>query len=437
MGELRIETSRGMAGTIVPQGNKNEALPVVAASLLNPGVTRLDNLPDILDVRTMLQLVQGLGARVERGADGHSAVIQADRLLDGQPDGTLCAQIRASLLLAAPLLARRAAGGRGTVILPRPGGDRIGRRRIDTHLAVFETLGARVETTNRDVRLTLEGPFRGAHIFLDEASVMATENAVMAAAAAVGDTVIENAACEPHVQQLCHMMNGLGARIAGIGSNRLCITGMGGVPAARELDHRVLEDLIEVGSLIALAAATGSELRIPGVTPANYWMVAKAFGRLGVHFTLEGDLLTVPARQSLEVESDRFGEVPRIHDAPWPGFPADLSSIAVVLACCSQGSVLIHEWMFESRLYWVDSLIAMGARITQCDPHRVLVNGGAPLFGARLSSPDIRAGMALLIAALRAEGTTVIQNIRQIDRGYERIDERLAALGARITRAGE
>lgn len=434
MSELRIETSRGLSGTIVPQGNKNEALPVVAACLLNPGVTRLDNLPDILDVRTMLQIVEGLGAQVERSADGHSAVIQADHLGDGQPDPALCGQIRASLLLAAPLLARRSLRGTGTVILPRPGGDRIGRRRIDTHLAVFETLGATVETTPRDVRLSLSGPFRGAHIFLDEASVMATENAVMAAAVAEGETVIENAACEPHVQQLCRMMAGLGAQVHGIGSNRLRITGTGGVPASVDLSHRVLEDLIEVGSLIALAAATGSELRIPGVTGANYWMVAKAFGRLGVHFTLDGDVLTVPAHQSLVVEADRFGEVPRIHDAPWPGFPADLSSIAVVLACCAEGSVLIHEWMFESRLYWVDSLIAMGARITQCDPHRVLVNGGAPLYGARLSSPDIRAGMALLIAALRAEGTTVIQNIRQIDRGYERIDERLSALGARITR---
>lgn len=436
MGELRIETSRGMRGTIQPQGNKNEALPVVAACLLNPGVTRLENLPDILDVRTMLSLVEGLGARVDRDPDGHGATIEAATLADCQPDGSLCAQIRASLLLAAPLLARRSRQGRGTVILPRPGGDRIGRRRIDTHLAVFETLGATVETTNRDVHLSLEGPFRGAPIFLDEASVMATENAVMAAAAAEGETVIENAACEPHVQQLCRMMQSLGAGVAGIGSNRLVIQGLGGTPAPAGVTHRVLEDLIEVGSLIALAAATGSELRIPGVTEANYWMVAKAFGRLGVRFSITDGELLVPADQVLEVEMDRFGEVPRIHDAPWPGFPADLGSIAVVLACCAQGSVLIHEWMFESRLYWVDSLIAMGARITQCDPHRVLVNGGAPLYGARLSSPDIRAGMALLIAALRAEGTTTIQNIRQIDRGYERIDERLALLGARITRVG-
>ncbi|MCB1047943.1 MAG: UDP-N-acetylglucosamine 1-carboxyvinyltransferase [Calditrichaeota bacterium] len=437
MSELHIQTSRGLSGRITPQGNKNEALPIVAACLLNPGVTRLDNLPEILDVRAMLQIVQGLGARVERSADGHSAVIQADTLDGSQPDPVLCAQIRASLLLAAPLLARRSQAGRGSVILPRPGGDRIGRRRIDTHLAVFETLGATVDTSPRDVRLSLDGPFRGAHLFLDEASVMATENAVMAAAMAEGDSVIENAACEPHVQQLCRLLVQMGSNIQGIGTNRLCITGTGGVPTPRELSHRVLEDLIEVGSFIALAAATGSELSIPGVTPANYWMVAKAFERLGVRFTLEGNTLHVPANQELEVQSDRFGEVPRIHDAPWPGFPADLSSIAVVLACCANGSVLIHEWMFESRLYWVDSLIGMGARITQCDPHRVLVNGGAPLFGTRLSSPDIRAGMALLIAALRAEGTTVIQNIRQIDRGYERIDERLAALGARIKRVAE
>ncbi len=429
MERLRIRPSRNLKGEIRPQGNKNEALPVIAAALLNRGVTRLENLPDILDVRAMLSILESLGLRVDREDEGHTAVIHGGDEPSGEPDPALCGRIRASLLLAAPLLARR-----GEVVLPRPGGDRIGRRRIDTHLSVFESLGARVATGPQDVRMKLDGPFRGGRLFLDEASVMATENALMAAALAEGVTTIENAACEPHVQQLCHLLQELGAEIRGIGSNRLEIRGTEGAVPERSPVHRVAEDHIEVGSLIALAAATDSDLRIPGIEAGNYRMISSVYGRLGVEFSLHEGVLHVPAGQTLEVQTDRFGEVPRIHDSPWPGFPADLSSITVVLACCARGSVLIHEWMFESRLYWVDSLISMGARITQCDPHRVLVNGGAPLYGTRLSSPDIRAGMALLIAALRAEGETEIHNIHQIDRGYERIDERLRALGADVVR---
>jgi len=428
--ELRIETSRGLRGVYRPQGNKNEALPVIAAALLARGPVALANLPKILDVEAMLALAGALGAAVETDWDAHRAVIHAGGALAEEPDPALAGRIRGSLLLAPAILARQ---GRAT--LRRPGGDRIGRRPIDTHLAIFERLGARVELDPECVRLTLPpGGFRGAELFLDEASVMATENALMAAAVARGRTTIENAACEPHVQQLARLLTAMGASVEGIGTNRLRIEGCGGPLDGAE--HRLLEDHIEVGSLVALAAATRSGIEIPGVTADSYRMTAIAFRKLGVEFAIEDGVLRVPAEQALRVDYERYGSIPRIHDAPGPGFPADLSSIAVVLACCAEGSAMIHEWMFESRLYWVDSLIAMGARITPCDPHRVLVNGGQPLRGATLHSPDIRAGMALLIAALRAEGRTVIHNVQQIDRGYEAIDARLAALGAKIERVG-
>jgi UDP-N-acetylglucosamine 1-carboxyvinyltransferase len=426
--QLLIETSRGLKGVYRPQGNKNEALPVIAAALLAGQPVDLANLPWILDVETMLELVASLGASVELDRPGHGARIHAAGGLAEEPDPGLAGRIRGSLLLAPAVLARR-----GRALLRRPGGDRIGRRPIDTHLAIFEQLGARVELETDMVRLELPGgTFRGADLFLDEASVMATENALMAAAVARGRTVIENAACEPHVQQLCRLLVTLGARVEGIGTNRLQVEGAGGPLGGGQ--HTLLEDHIEVGSLVALAAATHSAIEIPGVRPESYRMTAIAFRKLGVEFAIENGILRVPAEQTLRVDYERFGAIPRIHDAPWPGFPADLSSIAVVLASCAEGTVLIHEWMFESRLYWVDSLISMGARITQCDPHRVLVNGGQTLRGARLHSPDIRAGMALLIAALRAEGETAIDNVQQIDRGYEAIDQRLAALGAKIRR---
>ncbi|MDP2360961.1 MAG: UDP-N-acetylglucosamine 1-carboxyvinyltransferase [bacterium] len=426
---FEIEGSRHLGGTFIPQGNKNEALPVLAAALLSSDRVILDNLPAILDIEAMLQLAASVGAEVAWDAAAHRAEIVAAQLQD-QPDGELAGRIRGSLLLAAPLLARV-----GRAVLRRPGGDRIGRRRIDTHLAVFQWLGAEIGLAGEEVVLTAPRGLQGARLFLDEASVMATENALMAAALARGETVIENAACEPHVQQLARMLQAMGAQVEGIGTNRLLVQGSGGAPLAG-CRHRVAEDHIEVGSLIALAAATESELRIAGVTPETYRMIQRVYHKLGVEFRIEGEVIHVPREQALEIDYDQFGSIPRIHDAPWPGFPADLSSIAVVLACCSRGQVLIHEWMFESRLYWVDSLISMGARITQCDPHRVLVSGGQPLSAAQLHSPDIRAGMALIIAALRAEGLTRMQNIQQVDRGYERIEERLGALGARIRRQG-
>jgi len=427
---FEIETSRRLSGVFTPQGNKNEALPDLAAALLAERVV-LENLPDILDIRMMLELLESVGAAVEWDPAAHRAVISSPGGLRDTPEPERTGTIRGSLLLAAPLLARA-----GRAVLRRPGGDRIGRRRIDTHLAVFQWLGAQVRLEGEDVVLEAPHGLSGAHLFLDEASVMATENALMAAALATGETVIENAACEPHVQMLARLLRTMGADIQGAGTNRITIQGSSGALLA-PATHRVGEDHIEVGSLIALAAATDSELFIEGVQADNYRMVRRAFQKLGVEFHFERGGIRVPREQALEIDYDQFGSIPRIHDAPWPGFPADLSSIAVVLACCSKGQVLIHEWMFESRLYWVDSLISMGARITQCDPHRVLVSGGQPLSGARLHSPDIRAGMALVIAALRAEGTTRIHNIQQVDRGYERIEERLGALGAKIRRVAD
>ncbi len=429
---LRIETSRRLSGDYLPQGNKNEALPVVAACLMCPEACELDNLPQILDVDVMLELVRGLGAEVEVDAANHKARIHAHGMVSTSPDAEMATRIRGSLLLAAPMLARS-----GSAVLQRPGGDRIGRRRIDPHLEILEKMGAHVEMGPRAIRLELDKGFQACELFLEEASVMATETALMAAAVAHGTTVIDNAACEPHVQQLGRLLAAMGAGIDGLGTNRITICGTGGAEHLHGVTHRLLEDHIEVGSIIALAAATGSAIRIPGVTPNNYRMVQRVFSRLGVRFMFSGDTMLIPEDQELRVDYDRNGAIPHIHDAPWPGFPADLSSIAVVLACCAEGSVLIHEWMFESRLYWVDSLISMGARITQCDPHRVVVDGGRPLYSATLSSPDIRAGMSLLIAALRAEGVTRIHNAQQIDRGYERIDLRLAELGAKVQRVRE
>jgi UDP-N-acetylglucosamine 1-carboxyvinyltransferase len=424
---FEIETSRNLSGVFTPQGNKNEALPDLAAALLSERTT-LENLPAILDIQVMLRLLESLGAAVDWNPASHRAVICSPGRLRDTPEPELAGQIRGSLLLAAPLLARA-----GKAVLRRPGGDRIGRRRIDTHLAVFQWLGAEVRLEGEDVVLEAPQGLTGTHIFLDEASVMATENALMAAAMATGETVVENAACEPHVQRLALMLQSMGAQIQGIGTNRLTIQGSGGA-LLKPVTHRVGEDHIEVGSLIALAAATESELFIEGVDADNYRMIQRVYHKLGVEFRLERGGIFVPRAQTLEIDYDQFGSIPRIHDAPWPGFPADLSSIAVVLACCSRGQVLIHEWMFESRLYWVDSLITMGARITQCDPHRVLISGGQALSATRLHSPDIRAGMALIIAALKADGVTRMQNIQQVDRGYERIEERLSALGAKIRR---
>ncbi|MCL7455170.1 MAG: UDP-N-acetylglucosamine 1-carboxyvinyltransferase [Anaerolineae bacterium] len=412
-----------LSGTIVPSGNKNAALPILAATLLTDKPITLHNLPNIGDVQTMIDLLENVGAQVQRHGK-HSVTIQATEICSTCPDPGMFSQIRGSLTLLGPMLARA-----GRVELTLPGGDRIGRRRIDTHLLALEALGARVRHNDR---FEMEAPeLRGADIWLDEASVTGTENAVLAACMAQGDTVVRNAACEPHVQDLCHFLNSLGAQIKGIGSNVLHIHGQEGLDGG---ECTIGPDFMEVGSFVGLAAVTGGEIRIKGAAPEHLGMIRMVFERIGVHFQIEGDDILVPAGQPMAIVDDLGGAVPKVDDAPWPGFPTDLMSIALVVATQARGTVLIHEKMFDSRLYFVDRLIAMGARVILCDPHRAVVVGPAELHGETLQSPDIRAGMALLIAALCAKGESVIHNINQIDRGYESIETKMQALGAQIER---
>jgi UDP-N-acetylglucosamine 1-carboxyvinyltransferase len=418
-----IEGGYSLSGTITPSGNKNAALPLLAACLLTDEPVTLHNVPDIGDIRTMGELLSHVGASVEM-LDPHTWRVHAREVRTSALSPQLFGRIRGSITLAGPMIART-----GTVYLPRPGGDVIGRRRVDTHFMALSTLGADVDT---DGTFRLHSArLRGADILLDEASVTATENAIMAATLASGTTVIRNAACEPHVQDLCHMLCRFGAQMEGIGSNTLTIHGVERLGGG---EYVIGADYMEVGSYIALAAVTGGELLIKNAAPEHLRMVRIVFERLGVRFEARGQDVFVPAEQPLDIAPDIGGAIPSIYDAPWPGFPADLMSIAIVLASQSEGTVLIHEKMFESRLYFVDKLIAMGARIILCDPHRCVVQGPSPLHGDEMESPDIRAGMALLIAALCAEGQSVIRNIRQIDRGYERVEEKLRALGARIER---
>jgi UDP-N-acetylglucosamine 1-carboxyvinyltransferase len=421
-----VEGRRPVGGTLLPAGNKNEALPALAATLLAPGAHELDNVPEIRDVRTLLEILHELGVEASPLAAGAALRVDTANLAARPPSLELGARIRGSFLLAPGLLHRT-----GRARLPRPGGDRIGRRRVDTHLLALRLLGAQVEVSERQYHLRLDGRFRGGDIFLDEASVMATENAVMAAAVADGRTRIANAASEPHVQGLCRMLNAMGARIAGIGSNVLDVEG---VPELRPVRHRIGPDHIEIGSFVAIAAMTGGELRIGEVEPDDLRMIRMVFARLGVRVEVEGRSLLVPGKQELLVQDDQGGAIPKVDDAPWPGFPSDLTPIALVLATQARGTVLIHEKMFENRLFFVDRLISMGARVVLCDPHRAIVTGPTELSGETLTSPDIRAGMALLAAALCARGRSVIMNAHQVDRGYERIDERLARLGAEIVR---
>ncbi|MDY0002878.1 MAG: UDP-N-acetylglucosamine 1-carboxyvinyltransferase [Polyangia bacterium] len=423
-----IEGGHRLAGTIRAQGNKNAALPLLAASLLTKETLVLSNLPNILDVRTKLAMLEGLGVRVERRGGNEVALTAAlERFPD--PTAALCRRIRTSVLVAGPLLARQ-----GEVTLPRPGGDFIGRRRLDTHLLVLEALGARIEVTPTSYNLSTDG-LKGADIFLDEMSVTGTEQAVLAAVLADGTTTIANAASEPHVQDLCRCLNAMGARIQGIGTNFLEIRGVTSLGGAT---FEIGPDFMEVTSLIGLAAVTRSELRIARARPRDHRMTRIVMDRLGVAWRDDGDDIVVPAEQALRVREDLHGAIPKIDSSPWPGFNPDLISTAIVVATQAQGTVLIHEKMFESRLFFVDRLIAMGARIVLCDPHRAVVSGPAQLYGEPdgLPSPDIRAGMALLLAALCARGKSVIYNIGQIDRGYERIEERLVALGAQILREG-
>jgi UDP-N-acetylglucosamine 1-carboxyvinyltransferase len=418
-----IEGGRPLTGRVRAAGNKNGALPILAACLLADEPVVLTNVPRIRDVETMLELMQGLGAEVE-WSGANEVRVHAPELATHELDDRLAERIRASFLLAGPLLARL---GRATV--PPPGGDVIGRRRLDPHLHAFERLGVEVAVDERyELRVT---ELRGADIFLDEASVMGTENTLMAAALAPGLTTITNAACEPHVQDLCNFLVSLGARIDGIGSNTIRVEGVERLSGGR---YRIRPEHIEVGSFIGLAAVTGGEITIDDVEPDDLVSILPAFERLGVRVEVEETSVRVPAGQELVIRDDVGGQIPKLEDGPWPGFPADLTSIAVALATQARGTILIFEKLFENRLFFVDKLVSMGARIIVCDPHRVVVNGPAQLYGQRMSSPDIRAGMALLIASLCAHGTSTIGNAGEIDRGYERIDERLRALGASIVR---
>ena len=418
-----IEGGHSLSGSVQAAGNKNAALPILAATLLAAEPVELENVPRILDVDTMLALIRGTGAEAD-WVGPNEVRVDAAGLTTTELDEELCNQIRASILLAGPLLARF-----GTATVPPPGGDVIGRRRIDTHIHAFAALGAEVETGQR-YEMRAER-LRGTTLFLDEASVTGTENAVMAAVLAEGETTLQNAACEPHVQDLCRFLVTLGAEIDGIGSNVVRIRGVESLGGG---SHRICPEHIEVASFIGLAAVTGSDITIERAAPDDLLAILPAFERLGVRVEVTSDSVRVPAGQELVIQDDLGGQIPKIEDGIWPAFPSDLTSIAVVIATQAHGTILFFEKMFENRLFFVDKLVGMGARIIICDPHRVVVSGPAKLYGERLESPDIRAGMAMLIASLCAEGTSTIGNIAQIDRGYERIDERLRALGARIER---
>jgi len=419
-----IEGGVPLSGTVRAAGNKNGALPILAACLLTDEPVTLTNVPRIRDVDTMVALLADVGADVEWIGANEIRVRAAD-VQKRELDEELCSRMRASFLLAGPLLSRL-----GAVSVPPPGGDVIGRRRLDPHIHAFAELGAEIEMGPRfEVRAA--GGLRGKHVFLDEASVMATENTVMAAVLTTGETVIGNAACEPHVQDLCRFLVSLGANIEGIESNVLRIQG---VPSLHGGEWRIGTDHIEVASFIGLAAITGGGVTIEGVETKDLTSILPAFSRLGVRVEVGETTVHVPARQQLVVEDDLGGHIAKIEDGPWPAFPADLTSIAVTVATQSFGTVLIFEKMFESRLFFTDKLVSMGARIILCDPHRVVVSGPAQLYGQRMESPDIRAGMSMLLASLCAEGKSTIGAVYQIDKGYERIDERLRALGARIER---
>ena len=418
-----IEGGYPLSGRVRAAGNKNAALPILAASLLTTEPVTLTNVPRIRDVETMVELIRRLGAEIEWVGENEVRVRAAD-VTTHEVDEQLSSRIRASFLLAGPLLGRL---GRASV--PPPGGDVIGRRRLDPHIHAFAELGADVAVGARYEFSAAR--LRGNYIFLDEASVMATENAVMAASLTPGETVIGNAACEPHVQDLCRFLVSLGARIDGIESNVLRVHGVDRLGGG---EWKIGPDHVEVASFIGLAAVTGGEVVVEDVRPRDLLPILPAFERLGVEVDIQGAEVRVPPKQELAVRDDLGGQIPKIEDGPWPAFPADLTSIALTVATQAKGTILIFEKMFESRLFFVDKLVNMGARVILCDPHRAVVTGPAQLYGERLSSPDIRAGMAMLIASLCAEGTSTIGNVGEIDRGYERIDERLRSLGARIER---
>ena len=428
-----IEGGHPLRGTIVPQGAKNEALEVICATLLTSEKVRISNVPDILDVNNLIKLLIDIGVKVEEQAKG-DLTFQADELrldyLNSDEFVRKCAALRGSVLMIGPLLGRF---GRATVA--KPGGDKIGRRRLDTHFLGFNKLGAGYNRViGRDVYELRADRLKGCYMLLDEASVTGTANIIMAAVMAEGTTTIYNAACEPYIQQLCNMLNRMGAKISGIASNLITIEG---VKQLHATDHRLLPDMIEVGSFIAMAAMVGDGIRIKDASVPNLGIIPDAFRRLGIRIDEDGDDLVIPHHDHYEIDSFIDGTIMTLSDAPWPGLTPDLLSVLLVVATQAQGSVLFHQKMFESRLFFVDKLIDMGAQIILCDPHRAVVVGHdhkKRLRAGRMSSPDIRAGIALLIAALSADGTSQINNIAQIDRGYENIEARLNALGAKITR---
>jgi UDP-N-acetylglucosamine 1-carboxyvinyltransferase len=426
MDEFVIEGGIPLSGEVTPSGNKNAALPLLAACLLTDQPVVLHNVPQIRDVLAMRKLIESLGSKIEE-LGGNSWRITTRELVASHLDPELCRRIRASILIAGPVLAR--AGG---VRLPPPGGDVIGRRRLDTHILALRALGAQV-VYDRVFEIEAK-ELRGADILLDEASVTATENAVMAAVLAKGVTQIRNAASEPHVQELCLFLNILGAKIEGIGSNTLHISGVTKLSGG---EFTIGPDLLEVVSYIGAAVVTRGEIRVNNAGVKHLEMVALVFHRLGIHWIVEGNDLIVPAKQSLSISSDLDGAVPEIKTNVWPAFPTDLMSIAITVATQASGSVLFHDWMFSGRMYFTDKLVGMGARVILCDPYRVLIQGPTQLYSEKLESPDIRAGMALLLAALAAKGTSKIRNITQIERGYERVEEKLSRLGAKITRESE
>ncbi|MFA5624578.1 MAG: UDP-N-acetylglucosamine 1-carboxyvinyltransferase [Bradymonadales bacterium] len=423
MEKFVIEGGQRLSGTVHPGGNKNEVLPCIAASIMTDDEVILNNVPRIKDVEVMLEIIRDIGGEADFISD-HSVRICGSGIHKTVLSQELCRQVRASILFAGPMLARHR-----KVHMPPPGGDVIGRRRLDTHFLAFQGLGAQIEVG--DAYGLSTKCLRGNDIFFDEPSVTGTENAIMAAVLARGETVLRNVACEPHVEGLCNMLNRMGAHIVGVGANTLTIHGTGGLHGT---EHTIGPDYLEVGSYIGLAAVTGSEITITGVRASDMRMILMVFEKLGISVKLQNDSIIVPADQEMRIRSDLHNAIPKIDDAPWPAFPTDLMSIAITVATQCTGTVIFFEKMFEGRMFFVDSLVAMGAQIILCDPHRIVSVGKNKLYGARLESPDVRAGMALLIAALCAEGESTIYNVRHIDRGYERVDEKMRALGAKIER---
>ncbi|MGH2377111.1 MAG: UDP-N-acetylglucosamine 1-carboxyvinyltransferase [Candidatus Limnocylindria bacterium] len=425
MAKFIVEGGTPLRGEITPAGNKNSALPLIAAALLTEEPVTLRNLPRIRDVNGMLEILTQLGGSVER-LDDHAVRIRTAKVDRTHVDPALSREIRTSLLFAGPLLARS-----GRVDLGPPGGDVLGRRRVDPHFHALGALGATYDVRPDGYALTAKH-LVGSEILLDEASVTATENALLAAVLAKGETVIRNAASEPHVQELAQVLNGMGAQVSGIGTNTITVSG---VEKLHGTEHEIWSDHMEVGSLLGLVAMSHGEVTIHKCAPGHLRMTRAVFSKLGVETELRGDDLFVPAKERYCVKREIDGGIPKVQAQIWPGFPSDLTSIATAVATQCEGTVLVHEWMFPSRMYWVDALIGMGAQAVVCDPHRVVVVGPSQLYGTELRSPDIRAGFALLAATLCAKGTSVINNVDQIDRGYEDVDGRLRALGARIERA--